>query len=360
MSHSLSLPSTSQDRSLPYISVVVIVMHCLLLIFALRTPTHLPIIIKPVKHLVVKTVTLQPIPEQLIAERKIEPAPIFEPAPAPEPEIKPKPEPTPEPIPEPAPQPIPEPASEPAPPPKPTPEPIAPKPKPEPQPVKPKPEPKPKEPPKPIKKAEPVKKPEVKKDPPKPKVSEKPKPAPKPAAKEVKTQPSPKKNPPKKEEKPKPPAPDPKVEAAKARKRELLSQAQKSIGKIEQSHGKISSGQESAIALSTVPGKIESLQIETARVDMEPGLSTQEVTYYEELANRLKMLLRLPEYGEVKIKLTLDRTGGFKKVDVVSTKSDKNKKYIEKTLPTLKFPGFGKNFSGQEQYTFIIILSNDF
>jgi hypothetical protein len=148
-------------------------------------------------------------------------------------------------------------------------------------------------------------------------------------------------------------------EAAKAKRRELLASAQKSIAKIERTHDKLGPSQTSLGTAPAVPRPIESLQIETILGEKKQQLTPQEIGYHEELASRLKLLLRLPEFGEVKIKLTLERSGRFVKVVIVSAESASNRKYIEKTLPALKFPSFGNNFNDLDQYTFVIALSNE-
>jgi hypothetical protein len=56
----------------------------------------------------------------------------------------------------------------------------------------------------------------------------------------------------------------------------------------------------------------------------------------------------------------LDRSGKVFSVVIVSSESVANRKYIEKIVPTLTFPGFGSNFGSVMQYTFSITLSNDF
>lgn len=88
-------------------------------------------------------------------------------------------------------------------------------------------------------------------------------------------------------------------------------------------------------------------------------LSPRERTYYDELVSRLKLSLKLPEYGEVKLQLTLSRTGNVVKITSIKSKSKKNSSYIEKTIPKLKLPPFGQNFSGEKEHTFKLTLSNE-
>lgn len=159
--------------------------------------------------------------------------------------------------------------------------------------------------------------------------------------------------------------PKPKVdnsakEAEKTKRRELLANAQKSIAKMQSAHDTLAPKSNTEIASSTIPGRIETLSSQTlAIIDEGNSFSEQEHSYHEELASRLKLLLRLPEFGSVKIQLTLKRSGEFVAVSVVNAKSNKNRTYIEKMLPTLNYPGFGDNFTGKDQHTFTINLSND-
>lgn len=147
-------------------------------------------------------------------------------------------------------------------------------------------------------------------------------------------------------------------QAIKAKQQKLLSQAQETIAKIDKSRDKVSRMDFSNNGFVN-PGAITSLQIDSFPDYGKQQLSSQEVSYRDELAGRLKLLLKLPEYGEVKIKLILERSGKVAKVIVMSTASATNRKYIEKTLPTLTFPAFGANFDQSPQFTFSITLCND-
>ena len=67
----------------------------------------------------------------------------------------------------------------------------------------------------------------------------------------------------------------------------------------------------------------------------------------------------MPEYGDIKIKLTLNRQGKVTKIIVTSSASVANRQYIEKVLPSLTFPVFGAPFGDAKDYTFTITLSNE-
>lgn len=84
-----------------------------------------------------------------------------------------------------------------------------------------------------------------------------------------------------------------------------------------------------------------------------------ERTYYDELVSRLKLSLKLPEYGEVKLQLTINRSGSVVTVQSVKSKSKKNSDYVQKALPKLHLPAFGQNFSGEKEHTFRLTLSNE-
>lgn len=226
---------------------------------------------------------------------------------------------------------------------------------------------------------EPVqKKPEPKKEipPEKPKPPEPKKAPPKEPPKKVEKKPAPPK---KKEE---PPKPKPKVEVKKptevdkavleqkkkqeeeaaAKKKlqsELLSKAQERIAKISTSRDKTTADRGKSVDLSSVPKGIVSLHVEDLNTPSGVSMSAHEISYRDEIAGRMKLMLRLPEVGDVKIKLTLDKSGNVVKVVIVNSESAANKTYVEKNVSTMSFPPFGSNFGNENQHTFSITLSNE-
>lgn len=186
----------------------------------------------------------------------------------------------------------------------------------------------------------PVPKPVIKKSPPKS--------ASKPAAKKV-VAPAPKVQSSK---------PEPKVDAARKRKQEMLAKVQGTLSKIKaKGSNVVAAGSLDKIKL---PSSLGELSVDSLRFE-ESGaeLTIRERSYRDELASRLKLLLRFPEYGIVKLKLTLARTGKVKEVEILSSESRENKAHIQKTLPTLLFPPFGDNFGSEASHTFQITLSSD-
>jgi colicin import membrane protein len=136
-------------------------------------------------------------------------------------------------------------------------------------------------------------------------------------------------------------------DAMRKKQLKLLSQAKERIGKIQKAPF-------TKDAASTIaPAKIEALQIDQLSID-----TPQEISYKDELSQRLKSLMKLPEYGEVRLKLTLNRSGKVMKVKILQSDSASNQKHVEEALPSLKMPPFGKNFENQAEYTFTITMSN--
>lgn len=148
------------------------------------------------------------------------------------------------------------------------------------------------------------------------------------------------------------PAPDPKT-------LKLIAEAQEKIAKIRTTSDKLSNPKSAAAPEVSSVKTLASLEIEALEPSNGDALVGAELSYRDELASRLKLLLRLPEYGDVRIKLTLERSGKVKQVTITKADSTKNRGYIEKTLPSLQFPPFGTNFNGQDSYTFTVTLSNE-
>ena len=101
----------------------------------------------------------------------------------------------------------------------------------------------------------------------------------------------------------------------------------------------------------------DTLSISTQNSDEH--LSGAEKSYYREIIQRLKLCLKLPEYGQVQLKLTLSRAGKTLSVQVLSSKSRKNQKYLEEMLPKITFSSFGTNFSNEKSHTFMLNITND-
>jgi colicin import membrane protein len=137
----------------------------------------------------------------------------------------------------------------------------------------------------------------------------------------------------------------------KMQDRALLEKASQSLAKIEK------------IQHNSTKKEVDSIKVESNLKQPSPLSEKKEVygitLYTDEISSRLKLLLKLPEYGSVTVKLTLKRNGEVKEVDIIKTLSDLNADYIKKCLSTIRFPGFGTAFERAEEHTFEIILENE-
>ncbi|CDR34598.1 hypothetical protein [Criblamydia sequanensis] len=80
---------------------------------------------------------------------------------------------------------------------------------------------------------------------------------------------------------------------------------------------------------------------------------TSALSHKDEVALVLKRELKLPDYGEVEISLTLKSNGQLVKADIVKTKSEVNSLYIKEGVSHLKFPP-SKNETNNVTYLFTL------
>lgn len=94
--------------------------------------------------------------------------------------------------------------------------------------------------------------------------------------------------------------------------------------------------------------------IETSRVSS----SASSHFYEESLVKYLQHTLHLPEYGSVKIALTLNPDGTVIQVKVMTSENEKNKVFLEKNLPQIRFPNFYETGT-KEPKTFLLTFCNE-
>ncbi len=151
-------------------------------------------------------------------------------------------------------------------------------------------------------------------------------------------------------------------EAAHQREKALLAKAKENLAKLGETRDKINSSSSLNLESAAIPKELGSLHIDALPMGEGGKIGeweAKEMSYGDEVAFRLKKALRLPDYGAVTIKLTLDRTGKVVKIETTKSENSKNKDYIERMVPTLVFSPFGQKFQGASQYTFLITLHND-
>ena len=152
----------------------------------------------------------------------------------------------------------------------------------------------------------------------------------------------------------------PKIDPAeKARQAKLLREAEESIAKITQKSHKSSKKQS-----LDLPKGIQSLKVDSEspseRFEKDSLENSKNQSYQNELALRLKSLLHLPELGEVKLRLTIKRNGSLTEMKVLKSESEKNRKYLEQELKTIRFPDFSSSFGNEAEHSFTVTLSNEF
>lgn len=135
---------------------------------------------------------------------------------------------------------------------------------------------------------------------------------------------------------------DSSADARSEQKKSLLEKARKSMGQLQP---QTAAGLLPMEEISAIPMSVQS----TDFAAIAP-------TYIEEIASILKLLLRLPEYAEVEMALTISRMGKVLRVNLCSSSSC-NSKYIQEHVKTISFPPFGKAFPGEQEHTFSIKLS---
>lgn len=158
--------------------------------------------------------------------------------------------------------------------------------------------------------------------------------------------PIPKKNPPPpKPATPKAVRPEKKVQANKGNEREkLIAMMQDSLKTLEGT-----STRKNLPAVKSTPafGSLASESISFSS------------NYEQVLIATLESTLELPEKGEVKIKLTVNRQGKVERVQVDKANTLRNRTYIEETLPILSFSPFGSEYKGEKTHTFSVTFTSD-
>ena len=196
--------------------------------------------------------------------------------------------------------------------------------------------------------------PQPKKEP-APPVKKPPAPEKKPTAKKPPQKPAPKKTsapakkPAPEKKKAPPPAPAPKLSLEIPD--ELLRELEESIAKIDQKRDNLYPEK----TLQTP----KAIRLDAPTFGSKLVYEEESTGYKENLISYLHQTLNLPEHGEVKIQLTLRPDGSVVKLVVLKTESEKNRIYLEKSLPLLRFPIFDKASAQKKEQTFILTFCNE-
>jgi len=138
----------------------------------------------------------------------------------------------------------------------------------------------------------------------------------------------------------------------KAKKREpkrkkLLKTLEESIAKIDEKRDNNSLKKE-----LTLPKRVDFSQ-EFVEDDL------LEKDYGQLLIDELKNSLKLPQVGEVRLKLTLEKNGRVVDVEVLQSESEANKGYLLGNLQKMTFPPFVDSLKDYDQQTFLLTFCSD-
>ncbi|MBS0604711.1 MAG: hypothetical protein JSS60_06715 [Verrucomicrobia bacterium] len=136
----------------------------------------------------------------------------------------------------------------------------------------------------------------------------------------------------------------------------LLQELEESIAKIETKSDKSAVGKKASAPLKAIAPI--ALQIDSVSGG-DNSSDDGESDYADLLVGHLHRSLSLPEYGEVKIQLSLRQDGSVAKVIVLKTQSEKNRQYLESNLLRLKFPRFEGVYSNKKEHTFVLTFCNE-
>ncbi len=140
--------------------------------------------------------------------------------------------------------------------------------------------------------------------------------------------------------------------------KQLLLELEESIAKIDPKRDTLRSERPSPFSPSASLPKVEFNKVEhTTQTSFEEEDSLDD--YADVLVHYLHHHLKLPEYGVVKIQLILQKDGFVKKLIVLQSESERNKKHLEQELPKMRFPDFGILLSGKKEQTFVLTFSNE-
>jgi hypothetical protein len=99
---------------------------------------------------------------------------------------------------------------------------------------------------------------------------------------------------------------------------------------------------------------LDKIELKSKKIKNIPTLEKHEfISVEKRVAKYLKNRLHMPEYGEVKMKLFISKFGRVEDVEIISSKSEKNKKYLKENLLNISFPWIIKKMN------FVVSFIND-
>jgi outer membrane biosynthesis protein TonB len=137
----------------------------------------------------------------------------------------------------------------------------------------------------------------------------------------------------------------------------LIDSLEESIAKIEKKQDKVDRKETLNAPIAPAPLQLDSLKkIESTATDT---LLSDEDDYRNILVECLRSSLNLPDFGEVKMQLTIRTDGTVVQMRVLNSASEKNRVYLENSLRSLRFPPLLGELSRNKQHTFQIVFCNE-
>ena len=147
--------------------------------------------------------------------------------------------------------------------------------------------------------------------------------------------------------------PTPKAQKpVKKKARDVMSEVQKNIAKIEK---KKDNKKQTALSEKKADVKKQAAPVEKKPEQVEKIKPQYPVL----LVQKLKSALHLPEEGAVRLEVTLKNSGEVIDVKVLSSNSPDNAAYLELEIPRMRFPMFTAELSAKKQHTFTLTFRHD-
>jgi hypothetical protein len=145
-------------------------------------------------------------------------------------------------------------------------------------------------------------------------------------------------------------APAPKKEAVVGKKQAPKKGTDKPVAKSPRVDQKLVKEIEASLAAVSSPTKTtkQEIAIPTLSFDLPEEMSPAET-----IAVFLREALQLPEFGEVRVELSIDSSGRLEKLEILESKSEKNAEFLRNQLPELLFPCLNRGVN------LTIVFSND-
>lgn len=144
--------------------------------------------------------------------------------------------------------------------------------------------------------------------------------------------------------------------------KEKVKGREEKLSKPEVDHDKLKKALEALNNVKTSPyGKANDAtkNITLRKNDNLAGKGQESITYEMAIASFLRQWLKLPEYGSVKVSLTLSPDGKVVKLRTLTSESELNRHFVEERIPRLIFPVAGNNLAKQSNKTLTLVLQNE-